>query len=147
MLRRPDDAATTHRAANPFAELRHYLRKPNLRREMLAAAVFLAPSLLVLLVFIYVPILWAFGISFTNWQAGTSRATTFVGVANYVTTLSSGDFWNALRVTVYFVLLKLPLDMVLSLGIALLLNQKLRGMSFFRVALFMPVVTSMVAAA
>lgn len=113
---------------------------------MLMALSFLAPSLLVVAAFIYFPILWAFGISFTNWQSGSST-TSFVGLDNYVNTLASGDFWNALKNTVYFMVLKLPLDMVLSLGVALLLNQKLRGMSFFRVALFMPVVTSMVAAA
>ncbi len=147
MLKRPTETAPAGRPGNPFAEIGLYLRKPNLRRDLLAAALFLAPSLAVLLVFVYMPILWAFGISFTNWQAGASRATSFVGVANYVNTLTSGDFWNALKVTVYFIVLKLPVDMVLSLGIALLLNQKLRGISFFRVALFMPVVTSMVAAA
>ncbi len=107
---------------------------------------FLAPSLLVLIAFVYFPILWAFGISFTNWQAGSS-STSFVGVKNYVDTLTSGDFLNALKNSVYFMVLKLPLDIVLSLLVALLLNQRLRGMSFFRVALFMPVVTSMVAAA
>lgn len=127
-------------------DLRPYFRKPSNRREMLLAFAFLAPSLLALAVFIYIPIAWAFGISFTNWQVGTGT-TSFVGLRNYTNTITSGDFLNALKTTVYFLVLKLPLDMVLSLGVALLLNQKLRGMSFFRVALFMPVVTSMVAAA
>lgn len=134
-------------AGGPLAELKAFARTPRLRREMLTAAAFLAPSLLVIVVFVYVPILWAFGISFTDWQAGSLRAAAFVGAKNYVDTLTSGDFWNALKATVYFMVLKLPLDMVLSLAAAMLLNQKLRGMSFFRVALFMPVVTSMVAAA
>ncbi len=131
----------------PLAELKLFLAKPNLRRQMWTALLFLAPSLVVLVVFVYFPILWAFGISFTNWQAGAARATSFVGISNYVTTLTSADFWSALRHTVYFIVLKLPIDMVLSLFVAMLLNQKLRGMSFFRVAMFMPVVTSMVAAA
>ncbi len=129
-----------------LAELSPYFRKPTSRREMLLAFVFLAPSLLVLAAFVYFPIAWAFGISFTNWQVG-GATTSFVGLKNYTDTITSGDFRNALKTTVYFMVLKLPLDIVLSLGVALLLNQKLRGMSFFRVALFMPVVTSMVAAA
>ena len=145
MLAKPTTKETEGR--NPFLELVRYVRNPRLRREMLAALAFLAPSLLVIVVFVYLPILWALGISFTDWQAGTTRPARFVGVQNYVDMLTSGDFWNALKTTLYFMVLKLPLDMVLSLAAALLLNQKLRGISFFRVALFMPVVTSMVAAA
>ncbi|MCC6311519.1 MAG: sugar ABC transporter permease [Trueperaceae bacterium] len=128
------------------ADLAPYFRKPNSRQEMLMALSFLAPSLLVLVAFVYFPIVWAFGISFTNWQAGAGT-TSFVGVKNYVDSLTSGDFQNALKNSLYFLVLKLPIDMALSLLVALLLNQKLRGMSVFRVALFMPVVTSMVAAA
>lgn len=128
------------------SEIAPFFHRPNSRREMLMALSFLAPSLLVLIAFVYFPILWAFGISFTNWQAG-SATTSFVGAKNYVDTLTSSDFHNALKNSLYFMVLKLPIDMVLSLLVALLLNQKLRGMSFFRVALFMPVVTSMVAAA
>ncbi len=139
--------AATQDRPGPLAELRLFLAKPNLRRQMWTALLFLAPSLLVLIVFVYFPILWAFGISFTNWQAGAARVTSFVGISNYVTTLTSADFWSALKHTGYFIVLKLPIDMVLSLCVAMLLNQKLRGMSFFRVAMFMPVVTSMVAAA
>ncbi|MDF1521405.1 MAG: sugar ABC transporter permease [Trueperaceae bacterium] len=123
-----------------------FLRHPRRRRDLIAAALFLGPALIVLLTFVYFPIVWAFGISFTDWQSGGAPAR-FVGVDNYTFLLNSADFWRALRNTVTFVVLKLPLDMVLALAVALLLNQRLRGMGFFRMAIFMPVVTSVVAAA
>jgi multiple sugar transport system permease protein len=123
-----------------------HLRHPRRRRELVAAGLFLGPAMLVLLIFVYFPIVWAFGISFTNWQAGGVPGR-FVGLENYRYLLTADDFWNALRNTVYFMVLKLPIDMVLALAVALLLNQRLRGMSFFRMAIFIPVVTSVVAAA
>jgi len=143
---REGDVGAGGRRWQPWRDLGAALRNRRLRRDMVAGLAFLAPSLVVLVVFVYFPIVWSFGISFTNWQAGTS-VTEFVGFQNYATTLTAGEFWNALRNTVYFMLLKLPIDIVLSLAVALLLNQRLRGMSFFRVAMFMPVVTSIVAAA
>lgn len=143
---RPAEPEGGERPPSPWAELKSAVRNRRARRDMVAGLAFLAPSLLVLILFVYFPIVWAFGISFTNWQAGVS-ATNFVGVENYANTLTSAQFWNALRNTLYFMVLKLPIDIVLSLAVALLLNQRLRGMSFFRVAMFMPVVTSVVAAA
>ena len=62
-------------------------------------------------------------------------------------TLSESEFWNAFKNTLYFSAIKIPLDMALALGIALLLNQKLRGIGFFRTAYFLPVITSVVAVA
>lgn len=139
-------AVTSPAPRGPLPELVHALRNAKRRRDFLTALLFLSPSLLVLVVFVYFPIVWAFGISLTGWQAGSSPAN-WVGARNYVDTLQSGDFWNALRNTVYFLVLKLPIDMALSLAVAMLLNQKIRGVAFYRVAIFMPVVTSIVAAA
>lgn len=119
---REGDVGAGGRRWQPWRDLGAALRNRRLRRDMVAGLAFLAPSLVVLVVFVYFPIVWSFGISFTNWQAGTS-VTEFVGVQNYATTLTAGEFWNALRNTVYFMLLKLPIDIVLSLAVALLLNQ------------------------
>jgi len=127
-------------------ELKYYWTKPLLRNDLFAGIAFLAPSLIVLLIFVYLPIIWSFNISFTSWEA-RSTSDAFVGLDNYTFLLSEGDFWSALKNTVYFASIKIPLDIVLSLGIALVLNQKLRGISFFRMAYFLPVITSVVAVA
>src|SRR5690606_31548911 len=65
------------RPPGKWAELKTALRNRRARRDLVAGLAFLAPSLLVLVLFVYFPIVWAFGISFTNWQAGVS-ATNFV---------------------------------------------------------------------
>lgn len=131
---------------NGASELKQQVVNPRRRGEMLAGLAFLSPSLLIILVFIYLPIAWAFNLSMTSWEA-RSTPDAFVGLQNYSIVLSEPDFWNAFKNTVYFTGIKLPLDMILALAIALLLNQKLRGIGFFRVAYFLPVITSVVAVA
>jgi ABC-type sugar transport system permease subunit len=91
-------------------------------------------------------VLWAFRLSFTSWEA-RSTSDSFVGLANYINLLKDADFWNTIKNTVYFTLMKIPADIVLSLGIAMVLNQKLRGIGIFRTIYFMPVITSVVAVA
>jgi multiple sugar transport system permease protein len=72
----------------------------------------------------------------------------FVGLANYGRLLADERFWTALRNTLYFVVAGGPLSVAVSLGAALLLNHRLlRGRSLFRTALFLPVVTTLVAVA
>lgn len=119
-------------------------RKPLKRRDLFTGLAFLAPSLIILLVFVILPVLWAFQLSFTSWEARSTEQA-YIGLQNYVDLLGSEDMWQAIRNTVYFTGMKIPLDIILSLGIALILNQKLRGISIFRTAYFLPVITSVVA--
>lgn len=127
-------------------EFRDQWQTPRKRRDLLTGLAFLSPSLIALLIFTYIPIAWAFNLSFTSWEA-RSTPDAFVGLQNYTYLLSEPEFWNAFKNTLYFSAIKIPLDMVLALGIALLLNQKLRGIGFFRMAYFLPVITSVVAVA
>ena len=126
-------------------ECMRYWWQPRHREEMLASLSMLAPSLLVLLIFVILPVAMAFGLSFTRWEL-RSTARSFIGLENYRDILGDQDFWRVLGNTVYFTVLKLPLDIVLSLAVALLLNRSIRGLSFYRMAYFTPVVTSAVAA-
>jgi ABC-type sugar transport system permease subunit len=126
--------------------LKEYLRIPLKRRDLIAGFAFLAPSLIILLVFVLIPVLWAFNLSFTEWQA-RSTGDAYVGLRNYIGLISNPRFLNSIKNSFYFTLLKIPTDMVLSLGIALVLNQKLRGIGIFRTAYFLPVITSVVAVA
>ena len=103
---------------------------------------FLAPSLSGLLIFIVYPIIASIGVSLTDWTL--PRDPNFIGLANFQTLLNDPKFWSALQYTVIFIALYVPLVFILALGLALLLNQKLRGMIIVRVATFMPVVASWV---
>jgi len=114
-----------------------------MRRRDLAAYLFLLPGLIHFIVFVLLAVLASLGLSFTRWDL-LSRPV-FIGVQNFVDMVHDDLFWNALRVTFLYVLLSLPAGVVLALGLALAMNQKLRGISFFRACYFIPVVSSMVA--
>jgi multiple sugar transport system permease protein len=121
---------------------------PTRRRNPLAAEsrwawLFLAPTLIGLAVLSAGPIIAALGISLTKWDLLTPPK--FVGLDNFVTLLADRRFQTALRNTTFYTLTSVPLGLVLGLGIALALNQRLRGISWIRTAYFLPVVTSTVA--
>jgi len=105
-------------------------------------AFFLAPSLSGLLLFICYPILSSFWLAFNDWNLLT--APEFVGLANFEELLGDTAFWSALRYTLTFIALYVPLVFVLGLGLALFLNQRVRGMLAVRTATFLPVVASWV---
>ena len=112
---------------------------------------FLAPALLLIAVFFFLPVLAALLLSFTDFDIyalGDLRRLRFVGLENYTQLLQSPLFWTALGNTGYFVLLGGPLSVAVSLGAALLVNARLnRFPGLFRTALFLPVVTTLVAVA
>lgn len=96
-------------------------------------------------VFVLGPVLFSFGMSFTNWD-GLGPAT-FTGLRNYAKLLTDDLFATAVRNTfVYSFGTVLPM-MAMALGLALLLNSSLRGRTFFRVVVYLPVVVSWVAGA
>ncbi|NHM33623.1 carbohydrate ABC transporter permease [Neobacillus terrae] len=112
-------------------------------KKFLVISAFLLPNLLGFLFFIGIPIVASLGISFTQWDLLSPPK--WIGIENYKTTLTNKEFWAALGHTFYFIAGYLPLVMVGALAIALILNQKLKGITFFRAAYFVPVVTSWVA--
>jgi len=90
-----------------------------------------------------VPVLYSFGLSFTQWDL--LSAPKFIGLSNYKALFKDQEFWLALKNTLKFILGYLPLVMSSALGLALILNKKLKMKTFFRAAYFLPVVTSWVA--
>jgi multiple sugar transport system permease protein len=116
-----------------------------------AAWWFLAPALLVLGVFFLLPVIAALALSLTDYDLyalADLRHLRFVALHNYWDLLHQPKFWSALGHTFYFVLVGVPLSIMVSLGAALMLNSPLvRFKSFFRTALFAPVVTTVVAVA
>lgn len=97
---------------------------------------FLFPSLLGLLVFKVGAMLYSLYISFTDWNLfGTPK---FVGLENYITIFQDERFYEALKNTVLFIIGYLPIVLVLSLGIAMLLNAKVKKVNVFRGLFFLP---------
>lgn len=117
-------------------------RRAAIKRALMGYA-FLTPASLVMILFIFVPVIMAFYLSLFDWDLISPR--TFVGLSNYARIFQNSDFYIAVRNTLHFVLVQLPLDFGISLGIALLLNQKIRGLSIYRTVFFTPVITSTVA--
>jgi multiple sugar transport system permease protein len=112
---------------------------------------FVAPALIVLTAFFFLPVLAALAMSLTDFDLyalADFDNLRFVGLANYVQLLGEPVFWKALGNTVYFVILGVPASIAVSLGAAMLVNSKLaRFRGFFRTVYFAPVVTTMVAVA
>ena len=116
-----------------------------------AAWGFVAPALIVIVVFFMLPVAAGLALSFTDFDIyalADTRNLRFVWLANYLELLRTPAFWQAFGNTLYFVAVGVPLSIGLSLGSALLLHSRLaRFTPFFRTALFAPVVTTLVAVA
>jgi multiple sugar transport system permease protein len=112
---------------------------------------FLAPALLAICVFFFVPVIAALLLSFTDfdiYSLANLDYARFVGFRNYARIFEDPLFWKALKNTLYFLMIGGPLSIAVSLAAALLLNSKLvRFKTFFRLAYFAPVVTTLVAVA
>jgi multiple sugar transport system permease protein len=113
------------------------------RSKYFALAVLLLPSLLGMAAFIMLPVVSSFVLSFSEWDLlGEIK---WIGIDNFVTALGDPAILGALRNTLLFILGYLPSVVVIALGLALLLNRKLKGRVVFRAIYFVPVVTSWVA--
>lgn len=116
-----------------------------------AVTLFLGPSLIVITVFFFLPVIAAFLMSFTDfdiYSLGNLSYLRFVGFKNYTKLLGEPLFWTALKNTFYFVIVGGPLSVATSLGAAVLLNSKfIKYKSVFRLVYFLPVVTTLVAVA
>jgi len=118
-------------------------RRPALRRDGRSAGIFLAPSLGGLALFTLFPTAMALGISLFDWPVFGER--TFLGIDNYTHLLHDPVFRRVVLNTALFVVLYVPLNVVVSLGLALWLGPSIRGRQAFRVLFFIPVMTPMVA--
>lgn len=124
------------------------VRRPGLSmraRQTLIGWSFILPNFLGFALLTLVPVVALFYVSFTNWNIfGTAK---WVGLDNFQQLWGDDSFRRSVVNTLYYVVLHVPLTLVLSLGLAMLLNTKLRGVAFFRTAAFFPYITSIVAIA
>lgn len=117
---------------------------PRARREAIEGYVSISPWLIGFVIFTVGPLLASVYYSFTQWTI--TRPPEWIGAENYVRMFTRDPlFWQALKVTVLYVLLSLPLKLVAGLGLSLLLNMKLRGMNVYRTVFYIPAVISGVA--
>ena len=116
-----------------------------------AAWFFLAPALVLIGVFFFLPVAAALVLSVTDFDLygiANPANTRFIGLQNYIRLLHTPDFWSALKNTFYFAFVGGPLTIAVALGAALLLSSKLvRFKGFFRTVYFTPFVTTLVAVA
>ncbi len=106
---------------------------------------FVAPALIVYLTFVILPVILAAVYSFFNWN-GLSALDRFIGFDNYVRALSDPIFQAAVGRNLAIVALSLVIQGPIAIGIALLLNRRIRGRTVFRVLIFVPFVLSEVIA-
>ncbi|WP_342757344.1 sugar ABC transporter permease [Kineothrix sedimenti] len=104
---------------------------------------FMAPALIILGIFVFYPIVFSIPLAFTNYSA-VGGTTKFIGLYNFERLVRDPDFWLALKNSCLFVVV-VPILQLLSILLALLMNQKFHGNAALRVLIYMPVVTSMVA--
>lgn len=115
------------------------------RHEERVGWAFVTPAAILFVLFIIVPVVLTLVLSFTNARLISPNPPSFQGFGNYVRALTEDPtFLAALRNTALFAAVIVPLQGGMGLVLALLINQKVRGVNIFRTIYFIPVVTSMV---
>ena len=122
-------------------------KRRRILRENLLAYAFLLPAMAVLLVFHFLPAIAAVVMSLFKWDIVPGA---FRGLDNYQTVLVGAraeEFWHSLSVTLTYTLITVPIEVVVSLVLAYLLFQKMRGRGIYRTLYYLPYITSVIAAA
>lgn len=118
-------------------------RKTRERKRMLTAYSFIAPNFIGFAVFTMIPIICAFALGFLHWDG--NNAIEFAGLDNFKRLFSDSIFQASLKNTIIYCIGTVPLTMIASLGLAIVLNQKIKFRGFFRTIAFFPYVASLVA--
>ena len=115
-------------------------KNTSFRRKQLLPYLLVSPYLIFVFVFVIFPVLFCFFLTFHKWNIIAPMR--FIGTENYTRLFHDRLFWKAIGNTLKFLSLHIPLQLVISLFLAQLLNQKIRAASFFRASFFMPVIVS-----
>ncbi|NET01187.1 MAG: sugar ABC transporter permease [Sphaerospermopsis sp. SIO1G1] len=114
-----------------------------IRTEKSTHILFIFPALLGLFLFLGLPFISAIILSFTNLRLGSPLPLEFIGLEQYFRILKDPAFLRALLNNAIFAIVIVPVQTTIALGLAILLNQPLKGMAIFRTLFFMPVVFPM----
>ncbi|MDN5341442.1 MAG: hypothetical protein PWP28_317 [Oceanotoga sp.] len=119
------------------------MTKKSKKKIVKTAILFIMPVIIYNIIFKIIPIFYSLILSFTNYDGFSSPI--FIGIKNYLELLKSQEFGNSILRTGIFALEVLPLNMLISLILAIMINNKIKGISFFRGIYYLPVITPMVA--
>ena len=131
-------------AVEPTTTLKPRRGGSSARKQTRAAAWLVAPAVALLTLFVFIPIGLMFALAVTDARLVSPRPPQLVGFENFVRLFADPLFWRSLQNTAVFALVVVPVQSGLALGLALLVNVKLKGVNLFRTVYFMPVVTSIV---
>ncbi len=121
------------------------LALPYRKKQQLAGYLFIAPQILGFLMFAVLPLVFSLYLVFSTWDF--YNPITFTGMKNINYVFRQDIFWKSIVNTLVFVLMTVPSTLVLSLILALLCNRQLKGLTFYKSAFYLPMVTSSVAIA
>ncbi len=113
-----------------------------LNNEHFAGLIFILPALIGTLIFIVIPVICSFGLSFTKWDL--LNPIQFVGFSNYKEVFTDTLFYKILWNTIIFALSTSILGVIIPLILACILNSKIRGAEFYKTAYFLPFITPMI---
>jgi ABC-type sugar transport systems, permease components len=122
----------------------HYQKKAAIKRNLVAYS-FIAPNFIGFAVFTLLPMIFAFVLAFLEWDGSPYNKMAFVGFRNFIDLFSDDQASAAIKNTIVYTVATVPFTLVMSLLLAVLLNQKIRGRNVFRTISFFPYVASMVA--
>lgn len=124
--------------------MRGTIRKKFNRRNELSGILFVLPLIIYFLIFQVMPMLMAFGISFTDWKIIDKPK--FVGLTNYIQLFTDSYlypyFWRSLLTTVIYILLTVPFSIAITLVVSAILNSNIKGEGVFKTIFYIPSVTA-----
>jgi multiple sugar transport system permease protein len=111
--------------------------------DRMIAWLFIAPTILLLLVVNIFPLIWSIQLSFTNFKANRAvQGIQNVGILNYINILHDEEIWSALQITAHFLFWTILLQVLLGFSLAWLVNRKFRGHSFWTTMILLPMMLS-----
>ena len=122
--------------------MKKIIKKYLYKNEELQALSFILPSIIGCLIFIILPILASFILSFCDWNLLSTPK--FVGLDNYFNLIESKSFWKVLWNTIVYAILTTAIGTILPLILAYIINNKAKGSDFFKTTYFLPFVTPMI---
>ena len=116
-----------------------FFKSAKYRKAFLKSLLFVLPGVIITLVFVIYPVINTAWLSLNSWNGIGGSPIKWVGLQNYIKTLTSVKFWNSMLNALYFVIGGFIILMPIAFGLALLVTSKLKGTKFFKAAYLMPV--------
>lgn len=115
-------------------------------KNNLTPYLFLLPAIMVLVVFFFIPFFQTLGLSFLDYSNNLYHPD-FIGIRNYIGILHNSVFYKVMWNTFLYLIVAVPILVVFPLLLAVLINQKIRGITLYKILIYLPVIVSIVVAA